>query len=63
MANWEEYHTGVLNTQFSGFGVTESHITLQLVILAEALSNGAFSSITMRSIGSFIMPSVEEKFV
>lgn len=61
LANWEEYHTGVLNTQFSGFGVTESHVTLQLIILMQALTNGSLSSITMRSIGSFILPSVEER--
>jgi len=63
VANWEEYHTGVLQTNFKGFGVTESHLGLTLLLSIQALSNGGFASITMHEIGHAILPSVREEHV
>lgn len=63
VANWEEYHTGVLQTNFKGFGVTESHLGLTLFLLIQAISNGYFASITMEEIGQLILPSIKEEMV
>lgn len=63
VANWEEYHTGVLQTNFKGFGVTESHLGLTLVLLIQAVSNGGLASISMYEIGKMILPSVKEEHI
>jgi hypothetical protein len=63
-ANWEEYHMGVLRCSQTIFGIssglTESQFLLMSVLLAEGLSFGTFSQVTMRNIGMMMMPSVSE---
>lgn len=62
-ANWEEYHTGVLQTNFKGFGVTETQISLIILLLIQGFSNGGLASITMHEIGKIILPSIKEEYV
>jgi hypothetical protein len=40
MANWGEYHSGVLRTGMSNFGVTEG----QLLIAGAIMANGVIST-------------------
>ena len=61
IANWDEYHCGVLRTNFLGIGVTEVHLLLTSIFLIEGLSNGSLSSITNSEIGKILLPSIKEQ--
>lgn len=43
VCNWEEYHTGVLQTNFNGVGVTESEVILITLSSLQGLTKGGFS--------------------
>ena len=62
-ANWEEYHTEVLRTCIKGIGLTECQLALMGVMLLQAITYGAYSQFTMRQLGMFILPSVDENKV
>lgn len=61
VANWEEYHTGVLKTNFKGFGITESHLSIISIFLAQALSKGALSEVAMHDVGRVVAPGLKEE--
>lgn len=62
-ANWEEYHTHVLRSNYSGFGLTECQLFLIGILMVQGLTNGEFSEITMRRVGMMILPSINEGHV
>lgn len=45
------------------WGLTESQMTLALILLTESLTNGQFSQISIRSLGALLMPSITEDVV
>lgn len=59
-ANWEEYHTGVLKCSNGTVGLTEGIYLICLGFFLHSFTGGQFNKTTLRDIGRFIMPSVEE---
>jgi hypothetical protein len=62
-ANWEEHHTGVLRCSMFGLGLTECQWFLILVMLTQGFSGGAFSQLTVRSLGTRLLPGVSQSQV
>jgi ethanolaminephosphotransferase len=68
-SNWEEHHTGVLRCSMTicgiSSGLTESQWFLIFNLLAEGLTNGAYSQITIKNVAMLLMPDetvFENKF-
>ena len=63
VANWGEYHTGVLMHQLNGFGLTECQWMLILTYLVNFLTKNELGNFRMRDLGMILMPQVSESNV
>ena len=62
-ANWEEYHTHVLRTACNGVGLTECQFIFIGILLAQGFSGGVYSELTMREVGTYLLPLMDEQGV
>lgn len=60
LANWEEHHTGVLNTNFNGFGTTEMLIIQVILVGLTSLNIVTF---TIRDFGLVLFPNTDELWI
>lgn len=58
--NWEEYHTGVLKTGVGELGLIEGQWVLILMYFAQGVTNGGFGRMTMRDVGVYLLPEIDE---
>ena len=56
-ANWEEYHTGVLNTNIGAVGLTEGQLLMVAANVYEGISGNVLSKLTLGAVGALIMPA------
>lgn len=49
--NWEEYHCDVMRTSIGGFGVTEMHWIVIVLLIVNGLTNNLLSKLTLGDLG------------
>ena len=63
MANWEEYHTHILRSNYKGIGLTECQLFLIGILFLQSFSGGTMSEMTLRNLGMMVLPSINETHV
>jgi hypothetical protein len=60
IANWGEYHTGMLRHAMHGFGLTECQWMLISTYFLNFVTENAMGNFRMRDLGMVLMPHISE---